>query len=244
MKTDILITGGGIVGLATAWQLMQRFPVARSPCWRRKPTVARHQTGHNSGVIHSGIYYKPGSFKALPVPARLRGDEAFCAENGIAHDICGKVVVALTEAELPQLESLAATGRGQRRRGRDGVDRGEHPRVRDRTPAGSRPCTSPRPASSTTSRSRNAWRRTSAPWAARSSSAAAWIGLRRRGPDGKVVRAGEAEPTRGAFFINCAGLNERPRGPPGRRRPRRRHRALPRRVLRAVPGGQGPGAGT
>src|ERR1041384_1225344 len=106
MKTDILITGGGIVGLATAWKLLLRFRDLKVTVLEKEGAVARHQTGHNSGVIHSGIYYKPGSHKALLCRRGYAEMTAFCLENAIPHDICGKIVVALTEAELPQLETL------------------------------------------------------------------------------------------------------------------------------------------
>ncbi|MEO6096841.1 MAG: L-2-hydroxyglutarate oxidase [Fibrobacteria bacterium] len=106
MKKSILIAGGGIVGLATAWRLLQRFPGRKVAVLEKEGGVARHQTGHNSGVIHSGIYYKPGSYKALLCRRGYAEMVAFCREHEVPHDICGKIVVALSEAELPQLEIL------------------------------------------------------------------------------------------------------------------------------------------
>lgn len=106
MKTDILIAGGGIVGLATAWRLLQRFPDRRVAVLEKEGGVARHQTGHNSGVIHSGIYYKPGSFKARLCRRGYAEMVDFCRANDVPHDICGKLVVAVSQPELTQLDTL------------------------------------------------------------------------------------------------------------------------------------------
>ncbi len=106
MKTDILITGGGIVGLATAWRLLQKFPDRKILVLEKEKAVAKHQTGNNSGVIHSGIYYKPGSFKAKLCRRGYGELIAFCRENNLSFDLCGKIVVATSEAELPKLEEL------------------------------------------------------------------------------------------------------------------------------------------
>jgi L-2-hydroxyglutarate oxidase len=114
---DVVIIGGGIVGLATAYTLT-RAPGCRVVVLEAEPGLARHQTGHNSGVIHSGLYYKPGSLKALNC---TRGREAlyqFCADHGVAHERCGKLVVAVTEAELPALNELERRGRAN---GLDGM---------------------------------------------------------------------------------------------------------------------------
>ena len=109
--SDLLIVGGGIVGLATAYRYTQRFPGKRVRVLEKETTVAQHQTGHNSGVLHSGIYYKPGSLKAINCREGKRAMEAFCAEQGIAYDVCGKVIVAVDESDLPALETIY--GRGQ-----------------------------------------------------------------------------------------------------------------------------------
>jgi (S)-2-hydroxyglutarate dehydrogenase len=106
MKSDILITGGGIVGLATAWRMLQRFPDRRVLVLEKEAGVARHQTGHNSGVIHSGIYYKPGSFKAKLCRRGYIDLVEFCQKYSLPFDLCGKLVVATSQAELPMLESL------------------------------------------------------------------------------------------------------------------------------------------
>ncbi|MCS6770889.1 MAG: L-2-hydroxyglutarate oxidase [Kiritimatiellae bacterium] len=115
----VLIIGGGIVGLATGLALAAR-PGLRVVVAEAESELAAHQTGHNSGVIHSGLYYKPGSLKAQNC---TRGREAmyrFCAEYGIPHERCGKVVVAVDSAELPALEELERRGRAN---GLDGIRR-------------------------------------------------------------------------------------------------------------------------
>jgi L-2-hydroxyglutarate oxidase len=107
---DLAVVGGGIVGLATAYQFTRRFPGRRVVVMEKEARVAEHQTGHNSGVLHSGIYYKPGSLKAINCRAGKKAMEAFCAAEGIAHEICGKVIVAVTEADLPALDTIFARG--------------------------------------------------------------------------------------------------------------------------------------
>ncbi len=108
--TDVAIVGGGIVGLATAYNLLQRHPGRRVVVLEKEARVAEHQTGHNSGVLHSGIYYKPGSLKAINCREGKKAMERFCADHGIAHDICGKVIVATSESELPALQNIYERG--------------------------------------------------------------------------------------------------------------------------------------
>src|SRR5947208_2657343 len=111
MRTfDLAIIGGGIVGLATAHEFTRRFPGKRVVVLEKEGRVAEHQTGHNSGVLHSGIYYKPGSLKAVTCRAGKRAMEAFCAAEGIAHEICGKVIVAVSDADLPALDRIYERG--------------------------------------------------------------------------------------------------------------------------------------
>lgn len=108
--TDVVIIGGGIVGLATALQLKQQRPALKVILIEKEPAVARHQTGHNSGVIHSGLYYKPGSLKATNC---IRGYQMlidFCNAEGIPYDLCGKIVVATKQEEVPQLNILYDRG--------------------------------------------------------------------------------------------------------------------------------------
>ncbi len=107
---DFAIVGGGIVGLSTGVALYERFPNAKIAVIEKENEVAMHQTGHNSGVIHSGIYYKPGSFKARFAKQGSKSLTAFCQKHGIEHDICGKVIVATKEEELPLLHNLYERG--------------------------------------------------------------------------------------------------------------------------------------
>jgi L-2-hydroxyglutarate oxidase LhgO len=109
-RCDVAIIGGGILGLATARALRERAPRARLLILEKEDRPATHQTGHNSGVIHSGIYYKPGSFKARLCVEGARLMNQFCAEHGIKVDQCGKVIVATTPEELPRLATLFERG--------------------------------------------------------------------------------------------------------------------------------------
>jgi len=106
----VVIIGGGIVGLATAYRLTGRFPGARVTVLEKEAAVGRHQTGHNSGVLHCGLYYKPGSVKARLAVAGIRQMVEFCRENEIPHEICGKLVVAVDEGEVARLRALHERG--------------------------------------------------------------------------------------------------------------------------------------
>ena len=109
-STDVLIVGGGIVGLATAYQLTRRSADCCVTVVEKESQLAAHQTGHNSGVLHSGIYYKPGSLKAINCREGKLAMEAFCAEEQIPYEICGKVIVAIDESELQALERIYQRG--------------------------------------------------------------------------------------------------------------------------------------
>ncbi len=104
---DVVIVGGGIVGLTTAWQLSNAKPDLNMVVLEKEKNLAFHQTGHNSGVLHSGIYYKPGSNKAVTCRTGRAAMIEFCQANDIAHDICGKVIVATNREQIPALEALA-----------------------------------------------------------------------------------------------------------------------------------------
>ena len=107
---DCTVIGGGIVGLSVAWAILERCPNARVAVLEKEDSWARHQTGRNSGVIHSGIYYKPGSLKAKLCRAGSRRLLEFCEMHGIRHELCGKVIVATTESDLPRLAGLYERG--------------------------------------------------------------------------------------------------------------------------------------
>src|SRR5579872_5249271 len=106
----IAVIGGGIVGLAAAFRLLERLPDARVTVLEKEAAVGRHQSGHNSGVLHCGLYYKPGSVKARLAVTGIRQMVAFCQENAVPHEICGKLVVAADESEVPRLHDLHERG--------------------------------------------------------------------------------------------------------------------------------------
>lgn len=110
MKFDIAIVGGGIVGAATFYKLQKRFPNLKLVLIEKEKELASHQTGHNSGVIHSGLYYKPGSLKAKNCFEGRHELVVFAKEQGIDFDICGKVIVATDEKELPNLDRIFENG--------------------------------------------------------------------------------------------------------------------------------------
>ena len=107
---DVCIIGGGIVGLATAWQLSNLRSGLKIVVLEKESTFASHQTGRNSGVLHSGIYYKPGSLKAINCRAGKLELQAFCEEHAVAYEICGKVIVALDEKEVQSLDRIHERG--------------------------------------------------------------------------------------------------------------------------------------
>jgi L-2-hydroxyglutarate oxidase len=110
-QTDIIIIGGGIVGLATAYQFTLDYPHLKITLLEKEQYLAAHQTGHNSGVLHTGIYYKPGSLKALNCRNGKSRMEKFCRQEEINVEICGKVIVAISEDELPALKMIYQRGR-------------------------------------------------------------------------------------------------------------------------------------
>jgi L-2-hydroxyglutarate oxidase LhgO len=106
----IVVVGGGAVGLATAWRILEREPGAQLTLVEKEPGVGRHQTGNNSGVLHCGLHYRTGSRKAKLAVRGIRQMTAFCQEHGIAHDICGNLVVATSEEQIPRLNNLLERG--------------------------------------------------------------------------------------------------------------------------------------
>ena len=109
-RYNVIIVGGGIVGLAVGLEITQRFPRLRLLLLEKEDRVGRHQSGHNSGVIHSGVYYKPGSLKAELCVTGAAAMVEFCCEHGIPYQVCGKVIVATHEEEFPRLEELRRRG--------------------------------------------------------------------------------------------------------------------------------------
>jgi (S)-2-hydroxyglutarate dehydrogenase len=103
---DLAVIGGGIVGLSTAMQMTERFPGISVAVLEKEPALARHQTGRNSGVIHAGVYYQPGSLKAEFCREGVEATTRFCRDQGIAYEQCGKLLVATEPAELPRMEAL------------------------------------------------------------------------------------------------------------------------------------------
>src|SRR5271169_3720216 len=110
-RYNTVVIGGGIVGLAVALEITRRWPQQRLLLLEKETGLAQHQSGHNSGVIHSGVYYNPGSLKAKLCVDGARAMVAFCGEHGIPCRICGKVIVATREEELPRLEELRRRGK-------------------------------------------------------------------------------------------------------------------------------------
>src|SRR5919204_2414181 len=129
-RYDVVVIGGGIVGLATAMALRSASRASLAVL-EAEDRIATHQTGHNSGVIHSGLYYKPGSLKARNCVEGRQAMYRFCEEHGIAHERCGKVVVATHEGELPALEELERRGRAN---GLQGVRRLKPEEIRECEP--------------------------------------------------------------------------------------------------------------
>jgi L-2-hydroxyglutarate oxidase LhgO len=128
---DGVVIGGGIVGLATAREMLRRAPQQRVAVLEKEPALARHQTGHNSGVIHTGVYYKPGSLKARLCVEGRAALLRFCDARGIPYALTGKLIVAVEERERPRLEDLAARGRAN---GVEGIELLPAEAIREREP--------------------------------------------------------------------------------------------------------------
>ena len=121
----IIVIGGGIVGLASAFKLGKKFPSARVTVLEKEPQVGRHQTGNNSGVLHCGLYYRPGSVKARMAVPGIQEMVAFCRNHGVPHEICGKLVVAVDDTEVERLKNLHERGRQNGLQGLQWLSRGE-----------------------------------------------------------------------------------------------------------------------
>lgn len=132
MFYDAIIIGGGIIGLATARHLLKRWPHLKVAILEKEDRIAKHQTGHNSGVIHSGIYYKPGSLKAQNCIQGVKELKAYCDERNIPYQSCGKVIVATHLKELPRLDELVRRGNAN---GVEGLERIGAERLKEIEPA-------------------------------------------------------------------------------------------------------------
>ena len=110
MRRDFIVIGGGIVGLATGLRILEAKPGAKLLLLEKEDSLGQHQTGHNSGVLHAGLYYKPGSLKAKLAVEGLRQMVSYCQKHKVLHDQCGKIVVASVPDELPRLEKLMERG--------------------------------------------------------------------------------------------------------------------------------------
>jgi len=125
MPTSITIIGGGLVGLGTALEVKRLAPQTEVSLLEKEPAVGRHQSTHNSGVLHAGLYYKPGSLKARLAVKGIRRMVAFCEQHGVAHEICGKLVVATTPEEIVRLHTLQDRGTQNGLRGLRWLEQGQ-----------------------------------------------------------------------------------------------------------------------
>jgi L-2-hydroxyglutarate oxidase LhgO len=131
MSRRYLAVGGGLVGLATAFRILEREPGASLTLLEKEPGAGRHQSGHNSGVLHCGLNYRPGTKKALLAVRGIRQMTEFCARAGVRHDICGKLVVAWKPGQIPRLHGLLERGTANGLRGLEILD---PPRIREIEP--------------------------------------------------------------------------------------------------------------
>ncbi|MCD6065491.1 MAG: lhgO [Bacteroidetes bacterium] len=131
VQYDVIVVGGGIVGLASAYKINCRYPDKKILVLEKENAVAAHQTGHNSGVIHSGIYYKPGSYKAVHCVNGRRELVEFAKEHNIKHDICGKVIVATEDSELAHMNKVFSNGQAN---GVEGIEIIDKKRIKEIEP--------------------------------------------------------------------------------------------------------------
>ena len=227
----VAIVGGGIVGLATAWQLLRALSAAAAcSVLEKEAEVGEHQTGHNSGVLHSGIYYKPGSLRAVNCRTGKRAMEEFCAAHGVPFDICGKVIVAVNEPELPLLERIYE--RGQQNGVRCELIGPE--RLKELEPHAAGVQGDPRARGG----DRELSARSARSWRSWSCSAAAKCAARRAcWRFGRTASRIALETTAGRFtadyLVTCCGPAQRPRGEADGQSAGGADRAVSRRVLRA-----------
>ena len=201
---DIAIVGGGVVGLATALQLSRRFPSARCVVLEKEDGLGRHQTGHNNCVIHTGIYYRTGTLKARNCVRGARMLKAFCKENGVDYEDCGKVIVATNTEEVPALEELYRRGTAN---GVSGLEVVGPERLREIEPYanGVKAIHSPETAIVDYNAVTDAYARLF-----RESGGKVWTGARVRGIKSRAEGI-EIDTERGTvstrYLVNCAGLH-------------------------------------
>ena len=201
---DIAVIGGGIIGLATARQLVLDFPRLRTVVLEKEPEVAAHQTGHNSGVIHAGIYYSPGSQKANFCSAGGSMLRAYCDERGIPYEMCGKVIVATDDSEIPRLEDLHRRGTANGAKGLQVIGR---ERLMELEPhaAGVRAIFSPNTGIIDFSAVSRAYASDLTSAGGELMTGAEVVSIARR--DGRLVLETTAGEISAANIINCAGLH-------------------------------------
>lgn len=203
-RFDLAVIGGGIVGLATTLALRRKYPDANIVVLEKEQQVAQHQTGHNSGVVHSGIYYRPGSLKAELCVRGVGLLKAYCRERGLAYDECGKLIVAVNDKENAQLETLFQRGRD------NGVPdlamlEGDEIRVVEPHAAGLRAILSPRTAIVDYAAVANSFRRDLEAQGVTVRTGFGVTVVERHGNSSTLrSRSGAVEV---GYFVNCAGLH-------------------------------------
>lgn len=203
MTKKPLVIGGGLVGLGSAWQLLRSGRVSRLTLLEKEARVGAHQSTHNSGVLHAGLYYKPGSLKARMAVEGIREMTAYCQEKNIPHEICGKVVVAVDGSEVPRLRELESRGQANGLQGLRWLGR-EELRAIEPHAAGVAALHVPEEGIVDYAAVCDALRGDIAARGGQIVTGAAVRGLRET-PDGWIAQtpAGEFE---GDFIVNCAGL--------------------------------------
>ncbi len=201
---DAIVVGGGIIGLACAMEVARRRPGRRILVLEKEEAVGRHQSLHNSGVIHAGLYYRPGSLKARTCVEGAKAMVAFARQHGIRHELCGKVVVATREEELPRLDELHRRGRAN---GVPGLEMIGPERLKEIEPhaSGVRALWSPATGIIDYPAVVQAYARIVADQGGEIRTRAGVTAIRRRG--GEVVVETAAGDFSGNFLINCAGLH-------------------------------------
>ncbi len=200
---DILVIGGGIVGMSFAMQATEAFPRARLLVLEKEDGLARHQTGHNSGVIHSGVYYKAGSLKARLCVAGAREMVDFCAHHGIPYEVCGKLIVATTGEEAARLDDLRARGEANGLTGLRLLDRSAMRQVEPHV-GGVRALQVPSTGITDYSLVTAKYAEIATVRGVEVKTGAGVIGFRKSGPD--VVVKTRAEEFLARYVVNCAGL--------------------------------------